>query len=872
MRQPVRPARQLWWLLPLLFLLPLGQVAWGQTEGRRVTARIVSAETGKPIVDVLCSVWDGEGRRTAFTQSDARGEARFSLSPRDVRLTFALLGYTKEELRITELPGDTCTIRLQPSTTPIREVRIKARPISVRGDTLHYRVKAFAGKQDRYLEDVIKKLPGIEVKENGRIEYQGRAINKFYIEGQDPLGSNYTQASRNIPVEAVDQVEVIEHNQHKRILQGLVVSDQAALNIRLSKSSRFRPFGELMAGTGARPPLWEGKSFLMEAGRTNQMITTLKGNTTGTDLSEDFVQQMDASSSLPQVALPSTVLETSAAKRPPLDIHRYLDDRGVNWGFNDLQKLTPYSDLRLNVSGYHDHRRLRSESEHHYLGTTPLDLYETSQLTQRPNYYNASLRYELNAPKRYLLGELTFGGRRSDELEGLSSNSRRYALQLRQEPLWLQASLQTTMSLGGTLLDFVSSTRGYTAGETLRGEWTEGTIPRQPLHEWRRLTQLHSTHRASTLLHLGRSTSLSTGLSATADLRSYDTPQANLSSASIYRDLALGLDATFTYRTGGLYLSAGAPMTLEREALHVGGIHDEATRLTVSPFVSLRKGIGQRGELWLRGSYAQRPDLDSYYSPSPIRRGYRLYYQSLERLYTQERLSGSLRLSYRDPLALLFAYLQLSYLQTTRGYYRDYTFSADRAESIPIDRTHHRGTFSVAGAVDRTISVLGLSLHAELKYSHTSYLSAQARRTYPIQSDLVQPSLTMTCNRFAPLELAYTFELSSMWLHHPLRRLDPVLSLRESVEAVLPLGGAWFLSMQVVHSMNETSPRHYKHSFFGDLDARWTMSKRLKLSARIANLWGQTAYRVTHLSATEVSSFAVPLRPRELVVTASFRI
>ena len=90
------------------------------------------------------------------------------------------------------------------------------------GDTLRYRVKAFAGKRDRYLEDVIKKLPGVEVKENGRIEYQGTPINKFYIEGQDPLGSNYTQASRNIPINAVDQVEVIEHNQHKRVLQGLV--------------------------------------------------------------------------------------------------------------------------------------------------------------------------------------------------------------------------------------------------------------------------------------------------------------------------------------------------------------------------------------------------------------------------------------------------------------------------------------------------------------------------------------------------------------------------------------------------------------------------------------------------------------------------
>ncbi|WP_298525191.1 hypothetical protein [uncultured Porphyromonas sp.] len=872
MRQSVRFARPLWWLLALLFLLPLGREAWGQTEECRVTARIVSAETGKAIVDVLCSVWDGEGRRTGFTQSDTKGEAHFRLSPRDVRITFALLGYTKQELRISEQLGDTFTIRLQPSTTPIREVRIKAHPIRMRGDTLHYRVKAFAGKQDRYLEDVIKKLPGIEVKENGRIEYQGRAINKFYIEGQDPLGSNYTQASRNIPVDAVEQVDIIEHNQHKRILQGFAMSDQAALNIRLSKGSRFRPFGEVMAGTGVRPPLWEGKTFLMQAGRTNQLITTLKGNNTGTDLSGDFAQQIDASSPLPQVPLPSTVLETSAPKSPPLDINRYLDDRSFNWGFNDLQKLTQYSDLRLNVSGYHDRRLLRSESERHYLGTMPLDLYEASQITQRPNYYNASLRYELNAPKRYLLGELTFGGRRSDEQEGLNSNSRRYALQLRQEPLWLQASLQTTLTLGGALLDFVSSTRGYTAGEILRGEWTEGALPRQPLHEMRRITQLHSTHRASMIFHFGRTLSLSTGLSATADLRSYDTPQASLSRSSGYRDLALGLDASFTYRPEGFYLSAGVPMTLEREALYIGGIHDEATRLRVSPFISLRKGIGQRGELWLRGGYAQRPDLDTYYSPSQQRRGYRLYYQSLEKLYTQESLSGSLRLSYRDPLELFFAYLHLNYLLTTRGYYRDYTYSSDRTVSVPIDSMHHRQTFSIAGAVDRTISVLGLSLHAELKYSHASYLSSQARRTYPIQSNILQPSLTMMCNKFVPLELAYTFELSSAWIHHPLTKLAPVLSLRESLEAALPLGDNWLLGLQVVHSMNETSPQRYKHTFFGDLDARWTVSKRLKLSARIANLWGQTAYQVTHLSATEVSSFAVPLRPRELIVTASFRI
>ena len=286
----------------------------------------------------------------------------------------------------------------------------------------------------------------------------------------------------------------------------------------------------------------------------------------------------------------------------------------------------------------------------------------------------------------------------------------------------------------------------------------------------------------------------------------------------------------------------------------------------------MRASLGQHGELWLRGSYSERPDLDGYYSPSTQRRGYRLYYQSLEHLYSQQTLSSSLRLTYRNPLELFFTYLHLSYNYTTRGYYRDYTYSLDRTVSIPIDSTHHRQTFSAAGVVDKSIAPLGLSLHAELRYSHSSYISSQAHRVYQIQSDLLVPSLTMTCNKLSPLELAYTFELSSLWIHHPLTKLRPVLSLRESFEAGLPLGDRWLLGLQVVHSMNEVAPREYKHTLFGDLDAAWTVSKRIKLTARLANLWGQTSYRVTRLSATDISSFAVPLRPRELIVTATLRI
>ena len=92
--------RLLWCLLTLLLLLPVGQ-AHGQTSERHVTARIVNAETGAPIVDVLCSAWDGERHRTAFTQSDAKGEARFRLTPQDQFLYMANpSGYSTPKINV----------------------------------------------------------------------------------------------------------------------------------------------------------------------------------------------------------------------------------------------------------------------------------------------------------------------------------------------------------------------------------------------------------------------------------------------------------------------------------------------------------------------------------------------------------------------------------------------------------------------------------------------------------------------------------------------------------------------------------------------------------------------------------------------------
>ena len=104
------------------------------------------------------------------------------------------MGYRKRELLLSspELSVAQPTLRLEVEEVKLREVYVRAAPITPRGDTQSYRIKTFAGAQDRYIEDVLRKLPGIEVGTNGQIRYQGKAIDKFYIEGQPDIDDYYS--------------------------------------------------------------------------------------------------------------------------------------------------------------------------------------------------------------------------------------------------------------------------------------------------------------------------------------------------------------------------------------------------------------------------------------------------------------------------------------------------------------------------------------------------------------------------------------------------------------------------------------------------------------------------------------------------------
>ena len=122
----------------------------------------------------------------------------------------------------------------------LRDVIVQAPDIYARGDTLVFNVEQYATARDNAIIDIIRRLPGIKVEDDGTIKYQGKPISKFYLDGNDFLDGQYGLATENISHKDVKSVEVMEKHQPIKALEGIEFPEQAGINLTLREDARSR--------------------------------------------------------------------------------------------------------------------------------------------------------------------------------------------------------------------------------------------------------------------------------------------------------------------------------------------------------------------------------------------------------------------------------------------------------------------------------------------------------------------------------------------------------------------------------------------------------------------------------------------------------
>lgn len=376
------------------------------TFAQTINGRVVDESTTLPLDNVSVSMLTEKGRPVAFSHTDGKG--LFSITnptdKRGDRLLFSILGYSKDTIMISDFTNGQ-DIRLHSEAFRLNEIKVKAERINRSGDTLTYNVSAFKQKQDRTISDVIAKMPGLTVTSSGEIKYQGRTINKFYIEGLDLLGSKYALASENLKADLVQSVQVMEGHQPVRVLKNVVFSDQAALNIVLKEEAKDIWEGQLEAGVGAtidsdKDFLRDTKLLAMFFSKKKQSISMYKTNNNGKDIERELIDQVKERNELRSE---ESLIEDVTINHPQISSKRYrFNDAHViatNWLFKTLKN----DEFRFQLNGVLDNSDFSGSSQTTIIdaenGESYIDKNETLQ-TKR-NELSAELTYSSNRDNKF---------------------------------------------------------------------------------------------------------------------------------------------------------------------------------------------------------------------------------------------------------------------------------------------------------------------------------------------------------------------------------------------------------------------------------------------------------------------------------------
>ena len=377
-------------------------------EAQELYGYVKDADDSKRLDFASVVALDENNSPLSYCLTDKNGYFNLSLQDdKKVRtVSVTILGYKKKLLPIGSFKNG-MVISLHPERTTLREVVVKSKRLMQRSDTLIYSVSGFRQKQDRSIADVLAKMPGIEVAENGMIKYQGKPINKFYVEGMDLMGGKYSMASENISASKVKNVEVLRNHQPVKALKGVQFSDQAALNLVLNDDAKNIWTGSLEMGAGGQLQKGIGENLLRDGRAVSllfssraQNISMYKWNNTGKDIQHEI---RDLTSEAGLNDYNSGWIGNIHLNVPELKQERYNCNDTRILASNGLIKLGTEAKLRLQTSFLYDKTigfSRQSTTYTNILGMPVVDESFDARMYRRE--FKTELQYEKNADSTYI--------------------------------------------------------------------------------------------------------------------------------------------------------------------------------------------------------------------------------------------------------------------------------------------------------------------------------------------------------------------------------------------------------------------------------------------------------------------------------------
>jgi hypothetical protein len=815
-----------------------------------------------------------------FARTDEKGNFSFQISAAYDKDSIALkvnsISYEKF-VAYHFLIDEKNMIQLKLSANVLPEVVIKSnRPIVQKGDTLIYNAENFTGKDDRYLGDVIKKLPGVTVEDNGVIKYQGKEINNFYIGGDNLLGSNYNIATDNIPAKEIDKIQVIEHNQHVKMLNGIVPSDQAAINITFKNKNKFHFVNnaELEGGT---PSKWNGTLHNMSFNEKMKAINLLKANNEGMAYTR----------------------ETNVGKLGGALVGNSLFNKAAMLNINDLYKLNQYAGLRINGYYLHDVQQTEMQQSITYFlpGKDTLQYIEKNTNRLPIDAFNIRLNYNVNNSKTYFDNAFSFTQTKTAPYTKTFTDGQNVLQNTDSKNISFGNTLQGYLLIRknhvlhyNSILQYSDNPQNYTITPGTMPENLNDNIPYLNTLQHRHLPAYFTDNLLGYNRVFGR---WSFGTNAGFN---YQDQHFRSDVQLVQNNHAITLPAGFSnelhWQKGQVYftpqltfkgfsnqINITAPFNFTHIKYSNDSVVNNADKLDhlfINPSVSWQHKVGKENQFSLSYNFAQQAANVSQIYGGQMLTGYRNYSSYQMPLLTGNSQTYNVGFNFKKTLLALFANANITYTQLTNYFLDSTTVQQHATVVVALPIRNAANNIGVATNASKYIYALNTTLAAGANFIFGTSPQMQNGNVFDSKnrSSNYSINITPTISKRIDMKFSGTYTRNT--------------SASDAENYIKQISGQWSESSSIIFypikNLSIDFDNRYIQSFRGEqnLSSALLMNsyvlyifpnknfRNLRLRASCNNMANVRRYETVSLNNNIISAYSYLLQPRMFLLSAHF--
>ena len=881
----------------IFFYFLTSLTAWGQ---QHIQGKVVN-QTNTPIEGAIISLVKAETEEVIqYTQSNTAGVFEMSLptpSP-NLNLRIQHLDYALYQHALV-FPVSYLTLTLKEQQTVLEEIFIKPSPITQRNDTLSYRVESFASKTDRVLEDVLKRLPGIEVSASGQIKYQGENINRFYIEGLDLMKGRYSAVTKAISPDDISRVEVYEDHQPIKMLDGKVATGKPALNIRLkNKISRA---GTAKIGGGFSPFIWDISLSPMFFSRHFQILanydTNNMGNTVMTKMNnfysfEEYDIFLYSSTNMP-------FLQIATNSDPSIKQNRYWFNKSHLGNLNVLQKLKNNWELTGTLYYLNEHNdtddRIQTTTIHYLnptLGTSePITYQRTTASRAAKEIFHAEFTVTQNKKQNYTKNKTTIRISKDKTRGDLMVNTPENLIQQKvNAPIFqLQNTLSTLIPLTEkhwinfrSLLDFSNSKEAYFASPTTLLNLDNPDLSSYPSLSQHYDNQSFYTKNAIAYVWRQCAWTFSGEYNFTFQQTHFNTDLYGSETAFWipipgdyhnqlrYQTISNALHSRINFKAKRWSLNLNLPLDWATASLidEENNKHDSNRKLFLSPTLYAQYVASL---YWtFKGNIAYTSvftPLNQLYSSTVLNE---LNFSAFtNRILSNHRFRSKIETNYKDPFTGWFAYFNLEYIEQQNPILFSQQIGENGQQVIrAIEQNNTQITQRLELNIDKLIEPISTTLKGSFSHNRNKnpILINQVYNTVKTHQNSYRFSLSNTS--FTWLNIDYSFAYQQVQ-NKDFSSSKSAKTTHDATLSLLPFKQHTLLTT-LAYQRDRIQQQSFSNTFV-DLIYRYTFSKRkIDLELAWTNIFNYKEYSQVIVNDMMTHIMQTPIRPRQLMVSMRF--